>query len=486
MRFFGRSLVGLFLAALTVGLLALAGQMIAGAIATRMAGDGPAQPARERVFSANVAVVTPGRVVPEMIAFGEVRSRRTLELRAPRGGTVIEVAEGFEDGAAVSEGQLLLRLDPTEAKSARDLALAAIEEAEAEGREADSALILARDDLAAAAVQTGLRAQAVARQRDLLGRGVGSEAAVETAALSASAADQAVLSRRSALAQAEARVAQAATALTRQRINLAEAERAVADTEMYASFTGRLNGVGVVVGGLVNANERLGEIIDPDALEVAFRLSTQQFARLLDAGGDLIMAPVTIGLDVMGAEVPAVGRLARVGAAVGAGASGRLVYAALDASRGFRPGDFVTVRIDEPALDGVALLPGSAVSAAGGVLVLGAENRLEEVTVEVLRRQGDDVIVTAEGLAGREVVTERSPLLGAGIRINPVRPGAAAEVAAPPATVTLSEERRAELIAQVEANLRMPAEAKARVLEQLARDEVPVQVVERLEQRQGG
>ncbi|MFN7224772.1 MAG: efflux RND transporter periplasmic adaptor subunit [Paracoccaceae bacterium] len=489
MRFLARSLTGLFLAALTLGFLVLAASLIAGAISDRMAGDRPAQPARERVFAANVQTVMPGTVTPQTVAFGEIRSRRTLELRAPRGGRVLEIADGVEDGAAVRQGQLLVRLDPADAQSAHDLAQAGLTDAEAEGRDADRGLLLARDDLAAASAQVDLRRQALTRQEDLQRRGVGSPATVETAALALSSAEQAVLSRRSALAQAEARLDKAASGLSRAKIALAEAARALADTEIRASFDGRLNGVTVVAGGLVGANERLAEVIDPDSLEVSFRLSTAQFSRLLDNDGGLITAPVEVSLDVLGAEISAQGRVERVGAAVGEGASGRLVYAVLETARGFRPGDFVTVSISEPTIDGVALLPATAVDGAGNILLVGADNRLESQAVRVLRRQGDDVIIDARAIAAREVVIERSPLLGAGIRINPIRPGASAQTTTTPTvaeTVELTAERRAELIAFVQSNTRMPDDAKARMLEQLAQDKVPAQVVARLEDRMGG
>ena len=52
--------------------------------------------------------------------------------------------------------------------------------------------------------------------------------------------------------------------------------------------------------------------------------------------------------------------------------------------------------------------------------------------------------------------------------------------------VALTPERRARLIAYIEANNAMPAEAKARTIGQLQADQVPLQVVERLEQRIGG
>jgi len=483
MRFFGRSLLAVFLLALTLGVLALAGQTLVGALQARLAGGEAGPAAREREFTAAVVTATVGPVVPVMTAFGEVRSTRTLELRSPRPGTVIWLADGFEDGAVVSAGQVLVRLDPADAMAARDLALSDLARVKAEVAEATRALALARDELAAAQKQASLRAQALARQSDLATRGVGSAAAVETAALAAASEDQAVLARRQALSQAESRVDLAATAVARQQITLAEAGRALAQTEIRAEFDGLLNAVTVVAGGVVGGNERLAELIDPASLEVSLRLSTAQFARLIDGSGQLVPAPVRVALDAAG--VVAKGRLVRVAAAVAAGQTGRLVYGALDAAPGFRPGDFVTVRIDEPALDGVIVLPATALGPRGTVLVLAADDRLEELAVDLLRRQDDQVIVRAAGLAGREVVAERSPLLGAGIRIRPVRPEAAA-ASSGPALVALSPERRAALVARVMANAQMPAEVRARVLDQLAQERVPAPLIARLETRMGG
>jgi len=50
----------------------------------------------------------------------------------------------------------------------------------------------------------------------------------------------------------------------------------------------------------------------------------------------------------------------------------------------------------------------------------------------------------------------------------------------------LSAERRARLVAFVESNQRMPAEAKARVLARLNEPRVPANMVARLEGRMGG
>ncbi len=490
MRFFRRSLTGLFLLALTAALLALAVEMVRSALETRAARESISRPARERVFAVNVVTVTPQDVTPVLQAFGEVRARRALEVRVQAGGPIVELGPGFEEGGQVEAGQLLLRIDPTDLADALALARTDMSEAEAEERDAAVALEIARDDLGSAQRQAELRSQALERQRDLASRGVGTEAQVETAALAAAGADQAVLSRRSALAVAEARVAQARNRLDRARIALEEAERRLGETEVRAAFSGRLSNVSAIEGRIVTVNEKVATLIDPDALEVSFRLSTAQYARLVDEDGRLLDAEVTVRLAVSGVDLVAHGRIDRESAEVGEGLTGRLIFARLDAAPGLRPGDFVTVEVREPRLRGVARLPAAAIGATGTVLLLGEEDRLEEQPVVVLRRQGDSVLVRADALAGREVVTERTPMLGAGIQVRPFREdgaaGSKAEGDAAREMITLDDDRRARLIEAVKANTFMPADAKDRILNQLNQPEVPARMVERLESRMGG
>ena len=487
MRFLRQSLTGLFLLSVTLGLLIWAGSLVRDAVQERMAREDRPRPARERVFAVNVVRAEPTEVTPLLSAFGEVESRRTLEIRAATPGQIVEIAEGFEDGADVVEGALLMRIDPSAAEEALARAEVDVQDAEAELRDAEAAIVLANDELAAAEEQSELRQRAFARQVDLSDRGVGTAAAVETAEIAASSARQAVLTRRQALAQANARMEQARTRRVRGQISLSEAERKLGDTEIRARFSGKLSDVTAIAGGLVTTNVRLAQLVDPNALEVAVRVPTEAFARLLDENGALRPAPVRIVLDVLGVDMVSEGVLVRDSAAVAEGQTGRLVFARLHSPRGLKPGDFVSVEIEEPKLNWVIVLPAMAINAANEVLVVGEEDRLEAVSVNPLRRQGNDVLVRSRGLAGREVVAERSPLLGAGIKVRPLRPTGEGEVALEePEMVQLDPERRAKLLAFVEANGRIPAEAKARILSQLQRDEVPVRMVNRIEGRMGG
>jgi len=484
MRFFNRALMGLFLTALTAGLLAVAGNTVYGALQARWAEEGRPPSARERVFSAEVGTISVGSETPVLTAFGEIRARRTLELRAPAEGTVIALAAGVEEGGAVAEGQLLMRLDPADAQSALDTARADLQDAENALAEAGHALDLAREDVAAARAQADLRARALTRQRDLLARGVGSASAAETAELAAATANQSVISRRQSLAQAEARAQGADTELARRRIALADAERRLAETEIRAAFDGVLNDVDIAVGRRVSRNEQFAQLIDPEALEVAFRISTAQYTRLIGDAEGLPEAPVRVILDVFGMDMTAEAVLARASGAVDEGQSGRLLFARIDAPRGLQVGDFVRVEVEEPDLPFVARLPATAYGSDGQILLVGEDDRLEAVEVVLLRRQGDDVLVRARGLADRDVVLSRTPVLGDGIRIAPVRPSDGTAPSAPQ-TIVLDDDRRARLIAFVEGNGFIPDDVKTRLLDQLNQDEVPAQVVDRLESRMG-
>ncbi|MBV7377375.1 efflux RND transporter periplasmic adaptor subunit [Maritimibacter dapengensis] len=496
MRFLRRSLTGLFLASLTVAALAMAAYVVRDAVEARLAQDGGAMPNRERVYTADVVRVVPETVTPVLEAFGEVVSRRNLEIRSAVGGTVVELGENFVEGGRVQSGQMLVRIDATDLEDAVSLGRADLSDAEAELANAEAVLTLERDDLTSARRQVELRNAAVQRQQDLLDRGVGTAADLETATLSAASAEQAVLAARATVNAAEARVASAGTAMERARIALAEAERNLSDATITADFSGALADVAAIEGRLVTANEQLATLVDPETLEASFRLSTAQYARLLDEAGDLVLADVSVSLDVAGVDLIATGRIARESAAVGEGQTGRLIFARLDQAVGFRPGDFVTVRILEPALDNVARIPAAAVSGTDEVLVVEQGGRLSEASVDVVRRQGETVLIAADTLAGREIVAERAPTLGAGIRIRPNRdpsdPAAGnagdENAEAPrdnPNLITLDDERRAKLIAFVEGSARFPMRAKERILTTLRQPEVPAQMVERIESNMG-
>ena len=491
MRFLKRSLTGLFLFGVTAGILAAAGHTLFSAIQERLAREPPNRAQRERVLAARVVVGEIAAVQPRLTAFGEVESRRTLDLRASSGGTVVQLSPNFVEGGVVTEGELLVAVDPSDAQSALDIALADLNGSELELRDAKRTLDIAIDELAVAQEQAELRSASVRRQQSLKERAMATELAVETAALAHSSAKQAVLTRRRAAVQAETRVEQAESLISRRKISVTDARRRLNDTFIYAGFSGSLSDVSVVEGGLLTPNERIARLIDPDALEVSFRVSNSQYSRLVDNKGALIPLEVDIVLDLDGLELTSKARIVRESASVGEGQTGRTVFAGLPAGQaaGLRPGDFVFVSIVEPQLPNAAVLPSTALDANGGVLVVEDGGRLAETAVKLLRKQGDEVIVEGSALDGKMIVAERSPLLGAGIRVRPIQPPPSganlAQQLEEPEMVVLSDEERSTLVALVEANQRIPDRAKQRIMNRLNQDSVPKEMVDRLRSQAG-
>jgi hypothetical protein len=484
MRFFRRGLFGLFLTALTVGLLLVGVYIFQNAQNERESRRGQ-RTERERSFSVNVMPIEIGTISPELIAFGEVVSGRTLELRTAASGALVEMSPNFREGGAVKKGDLLFATDPASASATLALAQTELREAEAELSEARDALVLSNDELKAAERQFELRMQAADRQKNLRTRGVGTESALESAELSASSAETAALGKRQGVANANARINRAQTGLTRRQINVAEAQRKLDDLTVHASFDGVLANVSGVLGGLTNGNERLAELIDPNALEVSFRISSAQFANLSGATGGIKAAKVNVFFTGLGAPIPA--KVERSSAAVGEGLTGREIFARLsgDQVASVRTGDFVSVRISEPALNRVAQIPATATNATGEVLVVGEDNRLSAANVEILRKQGDNLIVRARGLSGQRIVAQRAPQLGAGILIVPRDPNAKlGDKPKEPEGVKLTAEQQAKMIEFVKGGP-MPDGVKKRMLKQIETGTVPQRMFDRITSNMG-
>ena len=150
------------------------------------------------------------------------------------------------------------------------------------------------------------------------------------------------------------------------------------------------------------------------------------------------------------------------------------------------------VEIEEDKLDNIAIIPSSAIDTNSKILLLGANDRLEEIEVDVLRRQSDKVIVSAVPF-GREYVIDRPPYLDAGLRVKPSRPG---DLQGEPSQVgskikkdemvELSQKERSELINFVQKNGRIPKEVKETILKKLEKTKVPLSLVNRFKGRMEG
>lgn len=497
MRFLMRGLAGLALMAIMVGFAGFGAYRFYDAMTVEETSR--QRPARERTYTVNVAALAPQSVSPVTTAYGQVESWRTLQLRASSEGRLVDVASKFRDGAAVAEGELLLRIDPADAEFQFLDAEAALADAEAQKTEAEEAIIVAEQELEAARRQLDLRRQALQRQLQLQDKGYSTAVQVENEELAVASLEQSLNNRLQSVITARKRIERMDLTVQRAQLVLKDAERVLNETTLTAPFYGYLADVDATLGRRVSPSETLALLIDPSALEVKFSLSTAEFSRLLDDSGKLIKAPVTVTLQLGGRSVEVPGHIDRAAAIVAEGEAGRTLFATLDISTGtvLRPGDFVKVDVEEPELSQVAVVPAAAVTEDGRLLIVGAGDRIDEIRTRVLRRMGNEVLL-ADVPFGTDYVRERLPQLGQGLKVTPRRggdvetgPNAPVTARAPdePAPqagdlVALEPERRAALIAQLNSS-NMPENRKARLIALLNEPMVPKDLIDRLEQGRG-
>ena len=151
---------------------------------------------------------------------GQTEAFKSVQVKAETSGSVI--SQPIRKGTFVKNGELLCEL---EVGTKSDVL-----------SEAKVALALSLDELDASIHQYELRVQAAERQRSLLKRGVGTEAAVEAAELSASSAETQSLSKRQAVANVEARINRATTELNNTKIIAPFDGLLESDTAEYGDF----------------------------------------------------------------------------------------------------------------------------------------------------------------------------------------------------------------------------------------------------------
>lgn len=179
-------------------------------------------------------------------ASGFVTARRIATVSSKITGRVLEV--NIEEGQRVAEGELLARLDPIDAEAQRALVR--------------SQLASSQSQLAEAETQLALAELTLTRQRDLIGRKLTSQSALDAAQADRDSRAARLLSLRKAVQVASDQ--------------LAVAELNVANTEVRAPFAGVIVAKAAQPGEMVSplsagggfTRTGIGTLVDMDSLEV--------------------------------------------------------------------------------------------------------------------------------------------------------------------------------------------------------------------------
>ena len=487
MRFLFRSFIGLLIFSLTLGVLFFAGFYLFDAIKIRSEKPEKKRYQKERIFAVNVEKVKRISATPKIFTYGEASSKRTLEIRSMAAGRLDLVSNKFVEGGFVFKGQVLFRLDQKDFIDSLEVAEIDLEDINAQLKEAKSQLNLALRDQEVASTQLSLRKNSLDRQKKLEKSGLTTSSVVENSELAYASSEQQVINKQNLVEKSKININKLEIQLKRRFIAIEKAERNLKETEYVAPFSGIISTTNISPGSLVGKNERLGILIDPNAIEVKFNLSANEFARVINKKGELQELEIVAKLEITDSILPFEGRIERVSPEIPQGGSGRQVFASLQLNNynSLRPGDFLLVEVEEPELKDISVLPATAVTIDGKLFILSGEDRLEEVNVSILRRQGKEVIVSGAP-EGAEYVMQRSPQLGRGLKVKPLRASEFKNGKVPKPNdaetlVDLDQKKKNELLEFVKSMDRMPENVKDRLIKEINSGKVRLKTLRRLE-----
>lgn len=306
----------------------------------------------------SVLSVTPAGYAARVTAWGAVSPHYELSVSSQVEGRVVTLADGFETGAVVKKGTVLVQLEEVAYRSAVDEAASALSEARVSLLEEEREALQARTEWKASGV-------------------------------SGKPASELVL-RGPQLAAAKAAVTAAETALAQAREDLDH-------TRITVPFDAVVVTREVAPGAYLQAGSAVATLYSVDRAEVTLSLSAEEWSRLPES--DQMNSgnwPVTLTrIKDSGSWT---GRILRAERHLDASSRQRNLIIAvdhpLDADPPLLAGTFVKADITGRQLENLWRLPGSALSQKGEVWYVTADKSLAAVSTEPVFTDGDFVYVS--------------------------------------------------------------------------------------------
>lgn len=323
---------------------------------------------------------------------GEVRPKIEIDIVAQVEGRVVRVAEEFAEGAEFGPGTTLIKIDDADYK------LAVIH---AKARVAEAMTNLDRE-LANAEIK---RDEWKVKKNNKV---------------------------PTPFALNEPQVAEAQAKVLSAEAELAEANLALARTEIKAPFRGRVRVKDVGPGKYVTPGMPLGRVFSTDTIEIRLPLTDSQMFELnlplgFVANGENAPA-VTLRANLGTRNYTWQGRIVRTQAAVDQ--QTRLIYAYAEVEDPYgnsgsstmplAVGLFVTAEIEGTEQQQVLTVPRVALRSDSQVYVINDEERLEIREVEVLSTSTERVLISSGVTAGERVVTSTIPAAVDGMQVQAI------------------------------------------------------------------
>ena len=286
----------------------------------------------------------------EVSAFAELRPRWDAELRSAVTGQITSVEDNALAGAQVDKDDLLFSIDKTQYE-------AAVATAELELEQAKFELLRARNNVAVARKQF---------ERD--GLEPPTELAIQIPQL---------------------RIAEKSVTTAESRLR--SAQRALADTDVRAPFSGFVTHRIASLGQTINPGDPLVHLSDDSRYELTVEISQSDWALLAHP-----IAGQTASLHHQDGRRLGEAQIARSGDFLDRETRQRRIFLEVRAaSKNVLVGDFLKVTLRGRDVSDTVTIPESALTRAGHVWLVGKDDLLERLTPTIVFRSGQSVTIAA-------------------------------------------------------------------------------------------
>ncbi|SHI46133.1 RND family efflux transporter, MFP subunit [Shimia gijangensis] len=257
----------------------------------------------ETVTVVRTLSLAPTMATPSASGYGRVVAEDSWSAISQVQGRAVLVDPELDEGAIIEAGTEIIRIDARDyeislarAIASRDSAQAALEELTASEENTRSTIRLEKRI-------EELRKSELGRQETLLARGNASQAKVDEAVRVLLAQEKVVLSLENSLRLLPAQRASLQATFDTRLVDIEEAERALANTSIFAPLTGRVTATTVSDGQFVRVGDTLATIEGTNASEVVAEFQTRVLGNLFTTLENDLTREKLVGLGAADASV---------------------------------------------------------------------------------------------------------------------------------------------------------------------------------------
>ena len=378
----------------------------------------PVKDQEEKTWTVQTAQLADGKKSPQLELYGQVESPHTATITSIINADVKSL--DVNEGQHVTQGQLLITLDDTDAKLALDDRTSYVAELEAL---IDSEKNRYKNDTAALKLEKSLVALAekkLAREEKTSKTNLTSQSSFDSQKQALHNQKLALNTRQLSVTDHPARLAQLEARLSRNRALAQQAQNDLMRASVISPFDGIVLKTMVSPGERVRPGEVLLEIYATDQVELRAQLPQKFIAIIKESLADQIELTASVKTEASEHTVS----LSRISGSIANGGHGVDALFVIDSEEldTLTIGDTLEMTLDLPAIDNVFSVPVSSIYGTSRIYRV-EDERLVAVEVEKLGRQYREgkqfILVASEKLqAGDEIITTQLPHAFNGLKVE--------------------------------------------------------------------